>query len=193
MLIHWRTTPYKNKWVISAQGTATAPIVVRGVPGPQGQLPVIDGNGATTRLPLDYWNENRSVIKIGGSSVPGDTMPRHIIIENLDVRGGRPPNKFTDDRGVVQSYIANAAAITIEKGENITLRNNRLHDNGNGLFVASGGANPSRDILVESNEIFDNGNVGSSQEHNSYSEAAGYYVSVQPLWASEERFCRHEP
>ena len=57
VLIHWRSTPYKNKWVISAQGTATAPIIVRGVPGPQGQLPVIDGNGATTRLALDYWNE----------------------------------------------------------------------------------------------------------------------------------------
>ena len=173
VLIHWRSTPYKNKWIISAQGTATAPIVIRGVPGPEGQLPVIDGNGATTRLALDYWNENRAVIKIGGSSIPSDTMPRHIIIENLDVRGGRPPNKFTDDSGVVQSYIANAAAITIEKGENITLRNNRLHDSGNGLFIGSGGANVSRDILVESNSIFDNGNVGSSQEHNSYTEALG--------------------
>ena len=134
---------------------------------------MIDGNGATTRLALDYWNENRAVIKIGGSSIPADSMPRHIIIENLDVRGGRTPNKFTDHKGLIQSYIANAAAITIEKGENITLRNNRLHDSGNGLFVGSGGANVSRDILVEGNSIFDNGRVGSSQEHNSYTEALG--------------------
>ena len=74
---------------------------------------------------------------------------------------------------LIQSYIANAAAITIEKGENITLRNNRLHDCGNGLFIGSGGANVSRDILIEGNAIFDNGKVGSSQEHNSYTEALG--------------------
>src|SRR5262245_35890291 len=33
VLIHWRSTPYKDKWVITRQGTAAAPIVVRGVPG----------------------------------------------------------------------------------------------------------------------------------------------------------------
>ena len=173
VLIHWRSTPYKDKWVISGQGTETAPIVIRGVPGPEGQLPIIDGNGAVTRLALDYWNENRAIIKIGGSSVPADTMPRHIIIENLDIRGGRPSNKFTDHKGAIQGYIANAAAITIEKGENITLRNNRLHDSGNGLFIGSGGTNVSRSILVEGNDIFDNGNVGSAYEHNSYTEALG--------------------
>ena len=36
VLIHWRSTPYKNKWIISGQGTSTAPIIVRGVPGPAG-------------------------------------------------------------------------------------------------------------------------------------------------------------
>ena len=173
VLIYWRSTPYKNKWVISGQGTATAPIVIRGVPGPEGQLPVIDGNGAVTRLALDYWNESRAVIKIGGSSIPADTMPRHIIIEHLDVRSGRPPYTFIDHKGAIQSYLANAAAITIEKGENITLRNNRLRDSGNGLFVASGGTNISRNILIEGNEIFDNGNLGSAYEHNSYTEALG--------------------
>ena len=106
---------------------------------------------------------------------------------------GRTPNKFTDHKGLIQSYIANAAAITIEKGENITLRNNRLHDSGNGLFVGSGGANVSRDILVEGNEIFDNGRVGSSQEHNSYTEALGITFSRTYFGETEGGFCRHEP
>src|SRR4029079_2056643 len=75
VLIYWRSTPYKEKWVICRQGTATAPITVRGVAGPGGELPVIDGNGATTRSALSYWNENRSVIKIGGADVPADTTP----------------------------------------------------------------------------------------------------------------------
>ena len=76
VLIQWRSTPYTDKWVICRQGTAAAPIVVRGLPGPAGERPIIDGNGATTRLPLDYWGENRAVIKIGGASIPADTMPQ---------------------------------------------------------------------------------------------------------------------
>jgi hypothetical protein len=173
VLVYWRETPYTDKWVICREGTEAAPIVVRGVPGPAGELPVIDGAGASTRLALDYWGENRAVIKIGGASVPGDTMPRHIVIEGLDVRGARPPRTFVDDAGNAQSYSANAAAIWIEKGENITIRGSALHDSGNGLFVSSAEPYISRNILVEGNEIFDNGNVGSLYEHNTYTEALG--------------------
>jgi hypothetical protein len=173
VLIHWRSAPYHDKWVICRQGTASAPIVVRGVPGPGGELPIIEGAGATTRLELDYWNENRAVIKIGGASIPADTMPRYITIENLDVRAARPPYAFYDHRGGGQPYADNAAAIWIEKGEHIVLRRNYLHDAGNGLFVSSGDPYISRDIVVEGNAIFDNGNVGTDQQHNSYTEAVG--------------------
>ena len=100
-------------------------------------------------------------------------MPRHIVIENLEVRSARPPYTFNDDRGTAQAYIGNAAAIYIEKGEFITLRNNRLVDSGNGLFVGSGDSQVSRNILVEGNAILDNGNAGSAFEHNVYTEALG--------------------
>jgi hypothetical protein len=78
-----------------------------------------------------------------------------------------------DDSGSTQSYSANAAALWIEKGENITVRNTALHDSGNGLFVSSVDPDVSRDILVEANDIFDNGNVSSAFEHNTYTEALG--------------------
>ena len=89
VLIYWRSTPYKEKWVICRQGTLAAPITVRGVPGPAGELPVIDGNGATTRSALNYWNETRAVIKIGGANVPADTLPKFITLENLNVAAHR--------------------------------------------------------------------------------------------------------
>jgi Putative Ig domain len=173
VLIYWRSTPYNDKWVICRQGTAAAPIVVRGVAGPGGERPVIDGNGATTRLALDYWGEERSVIKIGGASIPADTMPKYIVVEGLDVRSGRPPYTFTGDGGASASYVNNAAAVWIEKGENITVRDNALHDSGNGLFVSSAEPNISRTILIEANHIFDNGNTNSLFEHNTYTEALG--------------------
>lgn len=171
--IYWRPEPYREKWVLCRQGTAQAPIVVRGVASPSGQLPVIDGNGAVTRTVLNYWNEVRGLLKIGGANYPPDTMPRHIAIENLEFRSARPPFTFTTAGGAVRSYAANAAAIYVEKGEHIMIRNCVLRDSGNGLFVGSLADQPSRDFLVEGNHLYDNGNEGSAYEHNNYSAALG--------------------
>jgi hypothetical protein len=173
VLIYWQPTPYKEKWVLCRQGTAASPIVVRGVPGPSGQLPVIDGNGATTRSALNYWNEVRGLLKIGGANIPADTTPQYITIENLEFRSARPPYTFTAANGTTQSYINNAASIYVEKGQHITIRNCTLDDSGNGLFIGSPSADPSRDFLIEGNYIYGNGNVGSAFEHNNYTETIG--------------------
>lgn len=167
--IHWRETAYASKWVVNAAGTIEAPVIVQGVPGPNGELPVIDGNGATTRLALSYWSEQRGVIKVGGSSTPNNAQASHIVIENLEIRGARPPYSFSDDDGASLSYPNNAAAIFVESGDHITIRNCVLHDCGNGLFVAAASSN----VMVEGNYLYDNGNIGSIYEHNSYTAAAG--------------------
>ncbi|QYO65779.1 choice-of-anchor Q domain-containing protein [Leptolyngbya sp. 7M] len=169
--IHWRTEPYREKWVICRQGTAELPITVVGVPGPEGQRPVIDGVNATTPANLNFWSEQRGVIKIGGANVPADTMPRHIIIEGLEVRGAHPNYQFTGRNGTVQSYASAASPIFIEKGEFITIRNNIITDGANGLFAASTDSAQSRDILVEGNYIHGNGIVGSIYQHNNYTAA----------------------
>jgi hypothetical protein len=172
VFIHWRETSYKEKWVICRQGTAEAPIVVSGVPGPAGQLPVIDGSDAVTRTALSFWNESRGVIKIGGASIPADTLPAHIVIENLDIRSGRPPHTFTNDSSGSETYADNAAAIYVEKAEHLTIRNCILRDSGNGLFIGANGG-LTQDILIEGNWIFDNGIEGSIYQHNTYTAAIG--------------------
>lgn len=169
--IHWRAAPYHEKWVITAQGTSAAPIVITGVLGPNGERPIIDGANATTRQQLDYWSEGRGIVKVGGSSIPADVIARYITIENLEIRGARSTNSFTDDGGATQSYGINGAAIYLEKGENITIRNCEIHDCGNGLFVSSSNQVVSRDILIDGNYIYGNGNVGSAFEHNTYTAA----------------------
>ena len=72
--IHWRAEGYAEKWVIGRSGTAALPVTIRGVAGPNGELPVIDGRNATTAAGLNFWSENRGVIKIGGSNVPASTF-----------------------------------------------------------------------------------------------------------------------
>lgn len=170
VLIHWRATPYAEKFVICRQGTEIDPIVVSGVPNPSGDLPVIDGRSAITRTALNFWNEGRGVIKIGGASTPPDTLPAHIVVENLEIRSGRPPFGFFDSEGNADDYAENAAAIYVEKARDLTIRNCRLHDSGNGLFVGAFDGE-TENIMIEGNWIYDNGIEGSIYQHNTYTAA----------------------
>ncbi len=164
--IHARATPYYEKWVLNRVGTANSPITVRGVPDINGTLPIIHGEGATTRSQLNYWNEERGILKIGGSNKPVDGTPSYIVVENLHFRRAR--GAFSGRNGA-SSYNGNAAGIFVEKGDHITVRNCILEDSGNGLFVASA----TTDMVIEGNHIYGNGNVGSIYEHNTYTEARG--------------------
>ncbi len=170
--IHHRPEPYREKWVIGRSGTVSAPIIVRGVLGPNGERPVISGDGATTPDPLDFTGESRGVLKIGTSNVPDETLPEHIVVENLELRSAHSAYTFSDDHGVTQSYAQNAAALYVERARHLVIRNCVLTDSGNGLFVAAFDGD-TRDIRVEGNFIGGNGNVGSIYEHNSYTAAIG--------------------
>lgn len=171
--IHWRAAPYREKWVIGRSGTAQAPIVVQGVLGPNGERPIVSGDGAVTPSPLNFTGEQRAVIKLGTANTPNADSVEHAVIENLDVRSAHPDYSFTNDSGMVQDYAANAAAIWIEIGSHLTIRNCIISDSGNGLFVSSAGDSVSRDIRIERNWIAGNGNVGSIYEHNAYTAAIG--------------------
>ncbi len=169
--IHHRAAPYRTKWVINTVATAEAPLVVLGVRDPAtGARPVISGDGAVTRLALDYWNEGRSVVKIGGSNLPtDDVVPAHVHVQGLEIRSGRPGYAFTDDAGAPGTYSTNAAAVHAEIGAHLTIEDCVLTDCGNGLFAGS----QVRDLVVRGNHIHGNGIEGSIYEHNSYTECLG--------------------
>ncbi|MDB6124686.1 MAG: hypothetical protein JWQ71_3679 [Pedosphaera sp.] len=167
--ILWRETPYKAKWVMFSRGTEAAPIIVHGVPAADGKLPVIDGNGASSRKALDYWGGERSIIKLGGSSRPAGTLPAYITIENLEIRSARPPNTYAGRGGKTTAYAGTAASIFIENGDHLTIRNCTLHDSANGLYASHN----AREITIEGCWIYDNGLQNSGFDHNTYTEASG--------------------
>jgi len=166
--IHARPAPYAEKWVVNAAGTALAPVVVRGVRDAAGARPVIDGDGATTRPQLNFWNEERGLVKVGGSNVPADGLPSWIVIEGLHLRNARAPLRFSGRAGD-SAWAENAAALYVEKGAHVTIRDCEIEGSGNGLFVSSGAS----DVRVEGNHLHGNGNAGSAFEHGSYTEARG--------------------
>ena len=176
VLIHWRAEPYREKWVICRSGTESAPIVVSGVLGPEGQYPVIDGQNAVTRPQLNFWGEARGVIKIGGANTPEAASPQYVVVENLAIRNGRPPFTFSGRRGVT-AYRDNCAAIYVETGAHVTVRNCVLHDSANGLLVS----HAASEVLVEHCEIRGNGMPDSMYQHNVYTEANGIVFQFNRL------------
>jgi len=171
VLVYYRATPYREKLVIGGSGTQGAPIKISGVLGPNGERPILDGNGATTRAQLNYPSRGRGIIKIGYSNVPYAANPKWIVIENLEIRNAHTPYTYTAPNGATESYSANASAVFIEHGKHITIRNCDVHDNGNGLFAFSDDDLATQNLIIEKNYIHDNGNVGSLYEHNVYTEA----------------------
>ena len=188
--IHWQPSAYHEKILISESGTASKPINVVGVPGPQGQQPVIDGANATTSSQFHYYYtplEESSLVLIQRSADQNyNYKPSYINISGLEFRNAYQTNSFTDASGAAQTYDQFAAAVFIEGANNITIQNSTLDNSGLGLFVLSNGdeSHTTRNVLVQGNSIYGNGVPGQYGEHNVYSEAVGItyqYNNFGPL------------
>ena len=176
--IHHRPEPYHEKIMVGGVGRADAPIRVCGVAGPNGELPIIDGENATTRpslvFPFDGHQPRGAVIVGWKRTDPWTAAPEHIVIEGLEIRNATPPKKFKDKSGAEVEYARPAAGIFVQRGKHITIRGNVVHDNSNGLFIGHAGAEElSEHILIEGNYIYDNGSTGDYYHHNVYNEASG--------------------
>lgn len=180
--IHWREEPYREKFLLRARGTEEQPIVVCGVAGPSGELPVLDGENAVARSGMAYpfsgSSEPRGLIHVTlGRDDEWGYKPGYLVVQGLHIRNAYRDYTFTDSNGATVSYADNAAGIFVERGEHITVRGVILEGNGNGFFVASGDSEEvlSRDILLERSQIYGNGTttVDPDRHHNIYTEAAG--------------------
>ena len=167
VFIHWRAEPYREKIFISNSGAADRPIRIAGLPGPQGQQPVIDGQNATTSSQFRFpypGTAARGLVVISRSQAQLDGYkPKYIEIDGLELRNAAALYTFQDAQGQVVQYRPNASSVFIERGEHITIRNCTVTGSGNGLFVASGDSEEfqSREIFVHGNQIFGNGNANS--------------------------------
>lgn len=177
--IHYRAEPYHELILVSGNGTADAPIRVVGVPGPEGQRPIIDGENAIQGPNLDYVYAGlptRGLVTISpDDDAAYGVKPSYIEISGLQIRNAHLGNSLIRPGGSTAAYLANVAGIFVERGEHITIRDCEIDHNSNGLFIASGDeeALQSREILIQANYIHDNGNSGSDRQHNVYTEAIG--------------------
>jgi len=179
--IYYRSTPYYEKFDIGVVGTSGQPVTIHGVPDGSGNLPILDGNGATTRSQESFGSQARGLIEMQQyTTAPPSCRPAYITIENLEIRNASTPYTFKGYAGDTQSWVASSAAIWCVDGRNVTVRNCYIHDCGNGMFsytADSGADNWTQDLLVEGCYITACGNAGSNTEHDSYCES--YRITYQ--------------
>ncbi len=105
--IFWRNTPYKEKIILGVDGTENNPIRVCGVPSPNGEQPILDGNGASNDIDdeavygrttyndqgqVRHSMESRAMITVYRKDY--NSKPKNIIIEGLHIRNVRTDFPF---------------------------------------------------------------------------------------------------
>jgi hypothetical protein len=176
--IHWQANPYHEKIILSNSGTAAQHIVINGVAGPQGQLPILDAANATSspHSPQFGYTPNEDlglIIIFRDSTKPYAYQPSYIDINNLQLQGANAGTSFTGYSGDSRTYSQGAGGIWTEGAANLTIHNCTITNNTNGVFAKSNGDDNTYHITLDSNYIYGNGLVGSDQFHGSYIEAYG--------------------
>jgi hypothetical protein len=188
--IHHRDTPYRSKFLLAGQGTAEAPIRVCGVRGPNGERPVIDGSGATTRAALgplysntltySHVHQDRTVIAIKALATDAWTAyPRYLQIDGLKITRGHPDHHYRTAGGIERAYAPFGACIWIDRGQHITIADNEITDCQMAVFSKStddGDFAVTRDLRIAGNRFAGHGIVGDWHEHSTYLQSVGTVV-----------------
>ena len=186
--IHHQATPYREKFLISTAGTASQWIRVLGVPGPNGELPIVSGNGATTSTNMHHhWTDptlfqQYGVIHIGVHA--GDTapIPAYVEIAGLQIQDADQAYSFTAENGATTSYADFAAGIYVRGSKHILIRDNVITHCGLGVYnwTATDGNvwwdSLQADTVIRGNYFYDNGVSGGYLQHQVYTESDGVVI-----------------
>ncbi|MFZ6710120.1 hypothetical protein [Undibacterium sp. TC9W] len=202
------TAPNKFMRVIGVPDPVTgARPIIDGAPDAQGklatQLETLPGQAARTLQYHDNASTTRALYKLGLVMVGpqagynyNNGPVGYIGIENLDIRNSVYGNSFSDAQGKkTDSYAAFGTCLFVEAAAHLVVKNNVMHNCGNGLFINSKNGTLlelSQDVLIEANTFYNNGNApianvtNGYSEHNSYTEARdiifqyNYFGDVRP-------------
>jgi hypothetical protein len=168
VLVYWQPHTYHSKIDINTSG-----IAIIGIPGPDGQLPVLDANGAQENSSANYFTNqiaSEGLITIAPTVYNG--VVNNVLIQGLELKRANQDSYFYDANGNLQWYDDAAAGVAMYMAQNITIKDCIIHDNGNGIFGKSYGYDGGdlAHIRVIGNDIWGNGVVGSFLEHNTYIE-----------------------
>lgn len=174
--IHWSPEPYRERVLVSTKGTAAAPIKICGVPGPDGQRPVIDGQNSVPVDSAGFRKPEHTVYGLilfyASAGQPWDNRPEYVVVEGLELRNAWKAYGFAEGAAGVR---------IIDGGDHITVRNNVIRSNSNGVLQSSGGSGNhlSEYLVVEYNEFVGNGGDTTDRSRSHAMYIQGYRPLVQ--------------
>lgn len=177
VLIHYRSTPYRSIVYLPVRGAANRFITIRGVLGPNGERPIIDGDGAVDPASSGL-NPNggytRGGLFVMGLAAGNNRKSGYLHITGLAFRNARP-NYNISAGGSSVAWGTFTSAIYAAPVEQMAVTNCEFSNNSMGIFVNStnGESAQSRGLLIANNYFHDNGISGNFSVHHSYTEAIG--------------------
>lgn len=194
--IDYAGSPYQRNFAINAHGTAAAPVTVCGIAGPNGELPVLEGNGAHVaastnwgRASASATNQSRAIIWIGSKDTEaGVSAPSYITVSGLILRDDNPTYTYTDSGGASHNYTDFGACVWIDVGHNVTIDGAQLLNCSQGVYSrsldnsdctppAQGACSTISTNTVVRNSVIDGyGIAGDDHEHGMYIQSAGTVI-----------------
>ena len=179
-----RPSTYYEYYQLASSGTPTQPIILCGVPDSLGNLPVMDGENATTQSGTDInTHDGVGVLNIWaggyGASDPygywqsGSAGPSYVSVTGLHIAHATPNYAYTPPGGGGNMlYHTFTGCVNVRSGNYIDVSGNDLDTCTNGFFsteyASEGWAAISRLITVTGNHIHNSGWPGSGSEHQAY-------------------------
>ncbi len=180
--VYYSTTPYRDIVYLSSRGAANRWITIKGIPGPNGEMPILTGTNAVMpkNTGANEWVDSTGLIIINRPDAnvvnrSGSYKPGYIHISGLKFQNARPPAKVTKINGLASAWDPFSAGITINGAEQVAITGCDFKDNGLGIFANStyGETVQTRNLLIKGNYFSGNSNTSSFSEHNSYTEGVG--------------------
>ena len=175
VLVYWQAAAYHDKITINYGGSVAHPLTIQGVAGPNGELPVVEADGAVENPDASYPNSVFGNVGLF-TVMPGATGTHvsHVTISGLELVGATRDATFTDYSGELQNYGWGSAGVALYDADHVTITNCIIHGCENGIFGKSQGYTQGdlHHITVDGSWIYGNGLAGSDRAHNTYIEGA---------------------
>lgn len=211
VLIYYRDTSYHNIIVLTSRGEPNQWITIRGIPGPNGEKPVLDAQNAIMPYGTgaNEYSDAVALIEIMAPSKRdfADTLkmhpyyqPGYLHISGLRLIGanylnqvkrafgsGGVQNIRTEAWTVKGSSASPRSGISANFVDHLVVSNCDFIENGWGVFIKSdSNTQQSHDILLSYNYFYHSGFDQHPGEHNAYIDAIGVVYEKnyfnEPVW-----------
>jgi hypothetical protein len=182
-------TEYHEYVQIMQKASALQPTRICGVPDNVGNLPIVDGSGATGRSDVSSAIAGMGLITIHSDSAtgawPSFSSPGYVVVEGIHFRNAKTGNSYKTPNGSSAAWGDTSACVRINEGQNTAFIGNDFDNCGTGAMsawnAAGGWGGANLNVLWEGNHLHNNGIAGSTAANQMDLQAWGEVVQFNRI------------